>query len=171
MGTDKALLTLEGRPLIARAITSLQPFCTEVAIAGGAPELAQYGTLLEDASPGEGPLSGIVTALRHTSAEYICILAVDVPFVPRTVWLQLLKVARHSESAAVIPRFADQPHPLCAIYSRRCLPQFTAELAAHRLKVMSAAHAAGPVTFIDFDRNYFQNWNTPADVRQIPNNF
>ena len=82
MGQDKALLTLGGEPLVKIAARKLKAVCAEVAIAGGAEELARFGRVIPDNWPGCGPLGGIVSALEQSSFEWNLFLPVDAPFVP-----------------------------------------------------------------------------------------
>jgi molybdopterin-guanine dinucleotide biosynthesis protein A len=87
MGTDKALLQLAGRPLIAHAVAKLRRICSEVHILSGNPQLAEYAPLVPDIHPGIGPIGGIEAALSHTAHDWNLIYPVDVPFIP-TAFLQ-----------------------------------------------------------------------------------
>ena len=101
MGQDKALLTLGGEPLVKRAVRKLSMVCAEVAIAGGAENLMQFGRVIPDESSGCGPLAGIVAALEQSSFEWNLFLAVDAPFVPVSVLKALLFMAAGSPSVCV----------------------------------------------------------------------
>ncbi len=164
MGRDKALLELEGRPLVAWGLDSLRPVCASVAIAGGTPELARYGTVIADVAPGSGPLSGIVAGLEQSGCEWNLFLAVDVPFVPALVWERLLGRAAESDAVVVMARVGGKRQPLCAAYARRAAGALRAELEARRLKVVEAVAAAGEVDYVDFEEpGWFQNFNTPEE--------
>ena len=116
MGRDKALLPRNGCPLakwIADAVAQSAGTATLV----GAPE--RYSGLgfpaIPDLFPGEGPLGGILTALRHSSAEWNLIVACDMPRDRRRVaalacWMRrgdpaptlLLPVTAEGASAAAL---------------------------------------------------------------------
>jgi molybdenum cofactor guanylyltransferase len=81
MGRDKALLELEGRPLIDHAVGKLRRVCAEVKILSGNLELARYGALVEDLHPGCGPIGGIEAALVDTAFGWNLILPVDMPLL------------------------------------------------------------------------------------------
>ncbi len=168
MGTDKALVPFCGEPLIAHALRTLRQVCAEVAIAGGAPALAAYAPLVQDDTPYQGPLGGIVAALRHTTRDWNLFLPVDTPFLPAEALRRLLTTRCSAETVAILAQPADHINPLVALYHRRALPTLGAELAAGRLRVRSAIESAGPVAFAQFphafQQAWFRNLNTPADL-------
>jgi molybdopterin-guanine dinucleotide biosynthesis protein A len=167
MGQDKALLTLGGEPLVKRGVRKLSKVCAEVAIAGGAENLTQFGRVIPDESAGCGPLGGIVAALEQSSFEWNLFLAVDAPFVPVSVLKALLFMAAGSPGVCVMARTEGMMQPLCAVYSREALAVLRQELAAGRWKVTRAIEAAGPVKVIDFDEaSWFTNLNTPEEFAE-----
>ena len=167
MGQDKALLTLGGEPLVKRGVRKLSKVCAEVAIAGGAENLMQFGRVIPDESSGCGPLAGIVAALEQSSFEWNLFLAVDAPFVPVSVLKALLFMAAGSPSVCVMARTQGVMQPLCAVYSREALAVLRQELVAGRWKITRAIEAAGPVKVVDFDdASWFANLNTPEEFAE-----
>ncbi len=168
MGRDKALLVLNGEPLIAHALRSLGAVCAEVAIAGATSDLAPYGRVIPDLAPGSGPLSGVVSALSQTLNDWNLFLAVDVPAVPETVWQQILAVAAAGSSPVVMASSGGFVHPLCAAFHRTTLQALSHELEAGRFKLKLAASVAGSITHVTFrQHHWFQNINTPEEFEQI----
>lgn len=166
MGRDKALLKLNGQTLVERALGSLREVCSEVAIAGGAEELARFGRLIPDQKAGCGPLEGIVAALEQSSFEWNLFLAVDMPYVPSAVWLRLLERAEDAKAIGVMARSLGQVQPLCAVYARRASGRLREELQAGRWKITAAAAAAGDVECVDFEEEeWFRNLNTQEEFR------
>ncbi|HEU5341609.1 molybdenum cofactor guanylyltransferase [Edaphobacter sp.] len=160
MGRDKALLVLEGEPLVARCLRKLHEVCAEVAIAGGAEELARFGRVVTDAAPGCGPLGGIVAALAESRFEWNVFVPVDVPFVPVLCLNELIAAAMDS-GEAVMARVDGKLQPLCGVYPKTMLLALQRELAEGRWKVAQAVAAAGPVRMVDFaDAEWFRNVNT-----------
>jgi molybdopterin-guanine dinucleotide biosynthesis protein A len=167
MGRDKSLLILNGETLIQRALRTLAEVCAEVAIAGGAPHLAQFGRLIPDPIPDSGPLTGIVAALEQSTCEWNLFLAVDVPFVPREAWQQILAIATQTEAIAVMSRARGEVQPLCAAYHRSAAPALRSQLESGNLKVTRAAEAAGSIAYADFENvAWFRNFNTPSEFEQ-----
>jgi molybdopterin-guanine dinucleotide biosynthesis protein A len=135
MGRDKALLILDGETLVQRALRTLAEVCDEVAIAGGAPHLAQFGRLIPDPIPDSGPLAGIVAALEQSTHEWNLFLAVDVPFVPREAWLQILAVASQIQagdypvsSDATVVTVASAPEAIAVASAIEIGPGFSPDI-------------------------------------------
>jgi molybdopterin-guanine dinucleotide biosynthesis protein A len=163
MGTDKALLRMEGETLAERAVRKLHAVCAEVAIAGGSAELARFAPVIMDGEPGRGPLAGIIAALAQSRFEWNLFLAVDVPFIPVEALRQLL-AQTNDEVVSVMAEVDGQKHPLCAAYARRALPTLRHELARGNGKVTTAIAAAGPVHYVAFEQEgWFRNLNTPEE--------
>jgi len=117
MGPDKALLRLHGITLLERSIRTLQPVVNRIVVAGGLD--GRYTvpgiTTIGDPIPGCGPLGGILAALEESSADAVCILACDLPFVTT----DLLRLLATTEPAVplVVPRTGDDLQPLCGRYA------------------------------------------------------
>ena len=165
MGRDKALLEWRGETLIELALRKLRAVCSEVAIAGGGSDLARFGRVIPDESPGNGPLGGIVTALETTAYEWNLFLAVDMPFVPEEA-LQALCAAAGGAEMILLAQADGYVQPLCGIYSRRALPVLRRELETGRLKLKDAAAATGQCAYLQMGTEaWFRNLNTPDDFR------
>jgi len=159
MGRDKALLPFHGAPLAEAVARQVEEAAGSVTIVGH----ALLGGI-EDRYPGEGPLGGILTALHHTSAEWILIVACDMPEISAGFLRRLLSVASATPASVVLPYGPDgRPQPLCAVYNRRALPVLEAAFARGIRKV-TAALAELPVERLDIaEVADFQNVNTPED--------
>jgi molybdenum cofactor guanylyltransferase len=83
MGTDKALLPIDGEPMAKRVATALEAAgATQViAVGGDAAALAGLGlSTVPDVDPmsGNGPLVGIVTALEALESEIVLVVGCDL---------------------------------------------------------------------------------------------
>ncbi len=164
MGRDKALLEMNGETLIELALRKLKTVCRDVAIAGGSPDLARFGRVVPDETPGCGPLGGIVAALGQSGFDRNLFLAVDMPFVPVEALESL--VAAGGAEMVLLAQSDGYVQPLCGIYSGRALPVLREELLAGRLKLKDAVVATGAVAYVQFaELDWFQNLNTPDDFR------
>ena len=129
MGRDKAALELHGRPLLAWVVEVLRAAFEGVVVVGP-PErsaLVPGVQVIADAFPGQGPLGGIATALRHTNGGRVFIAACDMPFLRPALARYLATVA--PGAAACVPRSDRGLEPLCACYGPACLPVAEALLA------------------------------------------
>jgi molybdopterin-guanine dinucleotide biosynthesis protein A len=89
MGRDKALLEVDGVPMALRVAQALREAgAAEVfGVGGDSAGLTAAGLrVVPDRWPGEGPLGGLVTALRAAVEDVIVVLACDLPSMgPTTV--------------------------------------------------------------------------------------
>lgn len=120
MGTNKALLPVEGKTNIQRILDILGEQFIDRIIVTNKPE--EYGHLhkkikmVQDIYPGLGPLSGIHAGLLASKAEYNVVVACDMPFV--SAQLAQLLVKKSPGYQAVVPRFNGMRQPLFAVYHK-----------------------------------------------------
>jgi len=175
MGTDKALLLLDGTPLIEHVIARLRPLIPEILIVGD--PAGAYGCfgvpVISDPSPDQGPLAGIRTALMNTDAPLVFCCACDMPFLETALVGHLLALAERG-AAAVVPRVRGEREPLCAVYTREALPAIEAELATGGHRILDV-FLRMPMHYVEEDelRHYdqalrsFVNVNTPDDLARV----
>ena len=146
MGTDKAWLEIGGVPMIERVISTVRPLASGMEVCLGEAihpidnrylELASTfkAAVVFDRIPGCGPLGGILTALlEHTLP--VLVVACDLPFIT-TEFIELL-LKKHMEELPDITVACDadgRVHPLCAVYTRSCLPAVESNLSEGRFRV------------------------------------
>lgn len=115
MGRDKALLPVAGEALAARTARLLGAAgaAPVVAIGGDGPALAAVGVeVVADRWPGEGPLGGLLTALRWSPARWVLVVACDMPWLTAAT-LEAIVTADPGD-AEVVMAFSDRLEPLCA---------------------------------------------------------
>ncbi len=144
MGRNKALLELDGRPLIRTVLEQAVPLTEEIFVSSNDNDL--YGFLglpvIPDVFAGQGPLAGVHAAMRHTSRELLLVLACDLPGIHRRLLESL--VANAAGNDAVVPRTDDgRIHPTCAVYRRSCLPILEASLPTGMNKVARFLESPG----------------------------
>lgn len=122
MRADKALLEVEGRPLVLRVAARVARVADPVILAiGTRGRLGSLGYLeVADERPGDGPLAGLVAGLAASPHELVAAVGVDMPFVSPEL-LSFL-AALHQDEDAVVPISAGGPEPLHAVYARSALP-------------------------------------------------
>jgi molybdopterin-guanine dinucleotide biosynthesis protein A len=189
MGRDKALLEFAGRPLIAHALDIFQEASIGAMIAGAASpvlrSLEVFAPVIEDASPGHGPLSGICSALSIICARYAVFLPVDLPLLPASLLVYLLRSARITRSAVTVCSVSGFTQTFPAVLDRAVLPALQNELDSQQYGCFSAFQAAAaaasqPVRSIAVELlaqtgevsdplalppvDWFLNLNTPDDL-------
>jgi molybdopterin-guanine dinucleotide biosynthesis protein A len=138
MGQDKALLQIDGKTLLERAIAAVRPLAREIVIvADVADKYALPGCrVVGDKFPDAGPVGGIVTGLLTLDSGWHFVLACDMPFLQPSLLLLLLQQASEQHDA-VIPFLNGRAEPLCALYRHTAAPKLQSFLeqggrAAHR---------------------------------------
>jgi len=146
MGTDKALLEFGGQTLVERAIGILKSAGLPVFIAGAPagvrPRLESYAAVVPDAEPGLGPLAGVCAALRSTWAPLAVFLPVDIPLMPTSLIVYLLRHARISGVPVTLASVNAFPQTFPAVVARDALLALERELAGGRLGCLAAFRAA-----------------------------
>jgi molybdopterin-guanine dinucleotide biosynthesis protein A len=146
---DKALATLDGRPLVAHVVES-------VAAATDGPPLLSVadesdGARLRDALEGtsvetvvdvpalSGPLAGIYAAAETVEADWLFVCACDMPLVSAAGIAAVRDAAARSAAVAtddgaapdaLVPVVEEYDQPLHALYRRRALDRARPALAA-----------------------------------------
>jgi molybdopterin-guanine dinucleotide biosynthesis protein A len=173
LGTNKALVTLGGRPIIRRVLSALTTALPEVMIIAADPvAYADLGVpVLPDRVAGAGPLGGLYTALIESRLPHVFCIACDMPFAHPAVIAAL--AARAAEADVVVPESADGLEPLHAVYAQGCLPALAALLASGERRVAALFELervrvcrvpAAALLALDPSGRAFDNVNTPEEL-------
>ncbi len=173
MGRDKARLRVDGEPLWRRQVRVLRdagagPVVLVQALGQRALTRQRNVRVLRDIVKNAGPLAGLQAALAASRADFVAVVAVDLPAI-EPAWFVHLAQQCTAGRGVVIRSFRGY-EPLAAIYPRCALADADAQLArgdyslqhfvlalvrARRLRVQRATAA---------DRRQLVNWNAPADL-------
>jgi molybdenum cofactor guanylyltransferase len=150
-GTSKAAAFLD------RVVSAARPvFDDVIAVQRPDGESMSIPTIFEEPHQGEGPVFGIVAALRHARARCF-ILAVDYPFVTSEVLAFLRDDGRVAEG-----------QPLCAVWTPARLPAIERRLAEGRHDLRGLWEQAiidGSELRARFPGEPLRNVNRPEDLR------
>jgi len=172
MGRDKAFVEFEGRTLLARSLDLARAISLNVLIIGSRDKFAPFAPVVEDEFPNCGPLGGIHAALRASHTGLTLILAVDMPFIPRSLLQHLIAQALGAPNAmAVVPRGDAGWQPLCAVYRRQFAVAAERALRAGRNKIDLLFDPASTriieqdeLQRAGFSLDVFRNLNTPEEL-------
>lgn len=185
MGQDKALLSIQGVPLLELVCSIASRLCDRVYVVTPWPERYQHllsancQTIREMPLPGEstgeviplphGPLIGFAQGLAQVQTDWVLLLACDLPRLRFEVlqdWAAGLDSVG-DEALALLPRHAKGWEPLCGFYRRRCLPSLT-DFINHGGRSFQQWLAQHPVQLLlpEDDQMLF-NCNTPADLEAL----
>ncbi|SDQ55781.1 molybdenum cofactor guanylyltransferase [Virgibacillus subterraneus] len=135
MGTNKSLLTLEGKPVIEHITNELQLVSHNVSVISNTPSSFDFLNLdlYGDRYLNSGPLAGLESAMYNINADIYIFAACDMPFVHKDVFNYLLQSL--GEFDAVVPIYKEKMHPLSGVYTSNILPEIQQQLAKNQLKV------------------------------------
>jgi molybdenum cofactor guanylyltransferase len=167
IGGDKAIVELDGRPLLQYPLATLRAAFDDVAV------VAKHATLLPpldadvaiwlEADEHHHPLVGVVHALRCARRRPVVVVAADMPFVTRALVTALAR-ERARGAPAVVPYAAGALQPLCARYDPPALGGLAGfDLAARAQDVVAAL---GPRVLQWPDDEPFFTVNAPEDLLQ-----
>ncbi len=135
MGTDKALLEINGRPMIEHIIEQLRPLVSEIIIS--VPQAVTYSipgvSVVADAVPDQGPFYGLVQAMKTARYPVCLVTACDIPEIPLRLVRRMIRLAATAD--AVVPEYRDYPEPLFAVYSKKLLPLMERSLGSGNRKL------------------------------------
>lgn len=178
---EKALIDINGKPLISLVIESLGKVVDEVIIS--VRDQAQ-GELLKRIFPGmqfaydkyenTGPLAGILSGLSICRNDYCFIAACDMPFINTDVVNLLFSKCKDYDAA--IPRRSDGfLEPLHAVYNASTMINETKKALENSETTIFAPISRLNVNYvpfeeiskIDHDLTTFMNINTYEDVENL----
>lgn len=177
MGRDKALIEfpgpgagMEGRTLLDRTIELLRPHAREILVIGDPARYApEHGTVVPDDTPGQGPLGGLLSAMRRARYVRMLVLACDLPGINDRL-LVLLKRELTGEVDAVVPRHDALIEPLAAAYHKHGIEAIQEQVRSGKLK-MSDTLDRLRTRYVQVEpgkdgwpADLFKNVNAPSDL-------
>jgi molybdenum cofactor guanylyltransferase len=174
MGQDKALITVDGMPLISRICGIAQQCADPVFVV--TPWVERYRGVLncgvqfvEEERLGDEPngsLVGFVQGLAQVETEWVLLLACDLPGLRVEVLHGWMGQLQQAEGMALLPK---NPggwwEPLCGFYRRDCLADLTAYVEGGGRSHQRWLAQQGMVELPLSDPQMLLNCNTPEDLR------
>lgn len=176
MGTDKSLLKLNEKPLLAHVVERLTPLALPIMLVTNTPQHhAAFGLpMVSDVYPQRGSLGGLYTALHYSPAEYTLCVACDMPFLNVDLLRYLLTLC--GDADAVVPHINGAYESLHAVYRRTSATLMQQQIEQQQLRIQHLyAHlriravTADEVARFDPDYHSFTNLNTPDEAALAQN--
>lgn len=135
MGTNKALLEINGKTVIEAVVEELQSIVNDIIIVTNSFEEYEFlkMPMVEDEWKGMGPLAGILAGLNSSQTDRNLIVACDMPFISAQLGTILLQ--QLSEYQAAVPEMNGQLHPLFAAYRKEVRKEIQKSLEQNRLRI------------------------------------
>jgi molybdenum cofactor guanylyltransferase len=173
MGTDKAFVPFQGRPMIEVVLERVAGLGDELILIANDPVAYSYLGLptYSDVYPDCGPLGGIYTAIYHATHPDTLVVACDMPWLNRPL-LEYMASLRETADI-IVPRWDKFPEPLHAIYGKACLSPMAEKIEAGQLKITGFFGRVrvrfverGEIERFDPAGRSFANVNTPDDLAE-----
>jgi molybdopterin-guanine dinucleotide biosynthesis protein A len=167
LGGDKAIVELEGRPLIMYVIEALHEVCDEVAVVAKRntilPPVSGLADLWIEPDEPRHPLTGVGHALRLALGRAVLAVAVDLPLIDATT-LRAIASTDPGDAAVVAPLVHGRLMPLCALY----LPRAADGLASFPpdARATDVIETLGVRAVDGLDPTAFYNVNRAEDLLQ-----
>jgi molybdopterin-guanine dinucleotide biosynthesis protein A len=182
IGKNKAFIQLPtGVTILQNTLNVLQKIFPEIIIVTNQKEAylkynvqanaCPSGQVVEDLIKESGPIGGIFTGLCHSTSKRNFVVACDMPFVnPAVIRLLLDEGESHD---VVIPEINGEVEPLCAVYSKNCIPVMFEHLQKQNLKMRQVLSklqvkkiGTEEIDRLDPGHLSFFNINTEEDLRR-----
>lgn len=171
MGTDKALLEINGQPLLQRAIDYCRPWCQTILVSSNDQEHKMFGCeTVPDEIQNCGPLGGIYSCLQKSETDWNFVLSTDAPFVEPAFFSFLVSASGNYD--VVVPCHNGGVEPLIALYHKRCSPEIAKCLKTGHFKMQDFFKTVntcfiGSQSWVDQYPRIFFNLNRPEDFLAI----
>jgi len=171
-GEDKGLLDYHGRPLVAYALDALRPVAGTILVSANrnAEAYARFGhpVIADSAGAYDGPLAGLLSAMRAAKTDYVMTVPCDSPLVDGALLGRLY--ARLVEEGAEICAAHDggRLHPVFLVAQRRLAADLADYLESGQRKVETWLKSRRLV-LADFSDHpeCFANVNTPEELAAL----
>jgi molybdenum cofactor guanylyltransferase len=168
MGGSKAVVHLNGRPLVSYPLEAMWRALGSVAIVAKIrselPGVAGVTVWIEPDEPTH-PLAGIVHALGLADGRPVMVCALDLPFVTANL-IRAIADTDGGGAPAVVASLGGRTQPLLGCYQPEALGPLTAALARADVPAREAVARIDPVLHEVRDADELFNINSPDDLLQ-----
>lgn len=170
-GRNKALLQLEQKTFLSRLEEALSGFDEKLISLQDASWLDQssFSPVFDEVTD-RGPLEGIRCALSTCKSDALLVVACDMPLFTEEIAKGLIQSGEEVDAAICRDR-TGKLHPLCAVYSKQCLPIIDAMIAQENYRVLSIINMVPSKIFSldssDFSDALLSNVNTPEALAAL----
>lgn len=168
---NKAFLSFKEKTFIEHIINAGKNF-KEVIIVANDKEIYERFNLrvIEDIYKGNGPLSGIHSALKNSSTDCVLCVACDMPLVSSEL---LDFLGNYNEDYDIlVPKYKDRLQPLYSIYSKNIIGKIEESLIRNENKLQRFIMSSNYKVIEELDNRKFEeedflNVNTPIEFNEL----
>ena len=173
-GSNKALVQVDGVPLIERVIGVMERVFENLILVTNTPgEYAHLGfPMYEDIIKGLGPIGGIYTGLTVMPDDVGFFVACDMPFLNHDLIRYIVMERGHAD--VVVPRVKGMVESLHALYRKECLSSVKGLIESREYQIFRIFNEVS-VRYIDEDElrrfdpalRCFININRPEELKNL----
>jgi molybdopterin-guanine dinucleotide biosynthesis protein A len=164
MKADKAGLAVGGRTLLEHVLSQLEPYFEEILVSVSPGQKTRFasGRTVEDGTPGQGPLGGILAGLKAAANDASAVVACDIPEINVPLLRSLARAAGDSEIAVPVGP-SGHFEPLFAVYRKSAIPEIEALLQSGERSILPLFGRCRTTVLRLEDAAWLRNLNTRAD--------
>jgi molybdopterin-guanine dinucleotide biosynthesis protein A len=166
-GRPKAVEPVRDRPMAAIVTAVLvEAGLDPVQLIGGDPELlgALEVAMLPDLWPGEGPLGGVITALRSNDTDVV-VAACDLPYLDAATVVAVMAAGENPQVGAAVA-VADGRHVPLVRWNRSALPALESRFSLGERSLRGVLDHVGAVA-VHVDPHVVRDVDTPDQLNQL----
>ncbi len=168
MGSDKALMKVDGITLLEKSIALCYKVCDAVILSSNHEIHQKYACpVFADERKNTGPMGGISTCLKKSKNAWNLIISVDAAFV-ETDFVNFL-ISEIDNYDALVPVHSKGKEPLIALYNKNCLAKMEEMIERGDFKMHNLLHSL-KTKYVDSQHwiekypKLFHNLNRPEDL-------
>lgn len=171
-GQDKGLININGNPMISYIIDSLKDQVSEILINANRNinkyEKFGYKVFSDQLDNFQGPLAGIVEAMKITKHNHICTCPCDGPIIPHDYVSRLYSAMKLHDCEICVSHDGNRIQPVYALISCNLYANLELYLKSGERKIdrWYLQHKVIEVDFSDA-KDSFINVNTPEDLQTV----
>ncbi len=170
MGTDKALLQLEGKNFIKRLCDELDCFEERMIARGNQSDIEDISwIIIPDIYSERGPIGGLHAVLSICESDAMFCVSCDMPLLQISLVNYLCGFMEEEVDAVIAVTEDGRKQPLCGIYRKSVLSVLEEQILAGDNRMMAALNKMRVkyVTIGLQDSQQLKNINTPEDFLAI----
>lgn len=168
---NKALLQLENQTFLSRLEKALSGFPEKLISLQNDAWLGEspFSPVFDEVTD-RGPLEGIRCALSLCKSDALLVVACDMPLFSEEIAKGLIRTGEEVDAVICRDR-TGKLHPLCGVYSKRCLPIIDSMIAKENYRVSDIMKMVPSKVFSldtsDFSDALLSNVNTPEELAAL----
>ncbi|QLB13780.1 molybdenum cofactor guanylyltransferase [Bisgaardia hudsonensis] len=169
-GQDKGLQQFKNKCLIEHIYTRLSSQIAAIAINANRNimDYKKFGlpVFSDELSGFQGPLSGMLTALKTATTDFVLFTPCDTPFIPLNLCQKLQSAIEKHNALIAYVYDGEREHPICCLVSTKLTDKLDLYLQEGNRKVLQFLKENNGIA-VDFSeqKKAFINMNTLADLQ------